>query len=92
MSVRANVHGLCTDLAGVASLLAQQVKAGLDEAETKDSLFGAWKVQLGNLFQLSQTDVKCLTEAVNDGPWSDEQKKQFAKLIAAAYVREEAVR
>ena len=82
-----DVGEIAQNLSDVSNLLEQQVKANLPRGETLVALFGSYKYQLEQLHSLSQQQVHRLTEAINEGPWENEQSKMLAKVVASGQAR-----
>ena len=69
------------DLSSLPMLLKAQETAGVQRAECVASMFTAWAARCHALPQLSAVDKTRLTLAIDDAPFSREQRAELAKLV-----------
>ena len=69
------------ELSGAKKLLAAQMKAGLDKDAILTGLFASTRARIESMSELSRQQITELTEMSNDGPWSDEQRKELANVM-----------
>ena len=76
------------ELQSAATLLHAQVEAGLDADETLEALFKSTKSRLGNIGDLGRAQTAELTQLINKGPWSPDQKRMLAAQLGDILVKE----
>ena len=72
---------LVGELAEVEMLLNAQVGAGLDRLNVLESLSRSWLDRLMQHPKLSTADKKIVTDAIRQGPWTEEQRKDLASAV-----------
>jgi hypothetical protein len=77
----ASPQEIAVDLADVGELLAAQVDAGLDRDEVLQSLYTSWAQRLSVAARLSPKGKTIVTNALQQGPWSAEHKKDLASIV-----------
>ena len=70
------------ELQSAATLLHAQVEAGLDADETLEALFKSTKSRLGNIGDLGRAQTAELTQLINKGPWSSDQRRMLAAELS----------
>jgi len=77
----ASPEEIAQELADVGELLTAQTDAGLDRTEVLQSLFNSWAGRLSMCARLSPKGKTIVTSAMQQGPWSADQKKDLASVI-----------
>ena len=70
------------ELQSAATLLHAQVEAGLDADETLEALFKSTKSRLGSVGDLGRSQTAELTQLINKGPWSADQRRMLAAELS----------
>lgn len=78
-----SLEDVIEDLKNSNSFLASQVKAGLGVDEVQDAMFHAWKSKLEQIEAASMLDRTALSDALDSGPWSTDQKTTLARVLSA---------
>lgn len=72
---------IATDLADVSELLSAQVGAGLNRDDVLLSLFNSWSQRLAGVARMQAKGKTLVTTAIQNGPWTPEQKKELASIV-----------
>ena len=72
---------IAADLADVSELLSAQVNAGLDHDNVLLSLFNSWAQRLSVVSRMAPKGKTLVTTAIQDGPWTPDQKKDLASIV-----------
>ena len=72
---------LVSDLKDVPELIHAQVSAGIDRDDVFMALFNAWVDRLHKHTKMRPKGKIMVTQAINDGPWTQLQKRDLASVL-----------
>ena len=75
------VEPFCQELRQVGELLCEQATAGLNRAETLDSLFEGKKTSLESFVGASASDKDMIVGAIRGGPWDTRQVVELVNTL-----------
>ena len=81
LSNMASPKEISDDLADARDLVAAQVNAGLDRDDVITSMFSSWVTRLSAYTRMPPKGKTMVTNAINAGPWTAEQKKDMASIL-----------
>ena len=76
-----SAEDLARELKDVAELIAAQVSAGMCRDDVMQTVFNSWASRLGSCAKFTPKAKTLLTEAVHNGPWNADQRKDLARVI-----------
>ena len=80
------VDGLTDDMKSVTQLVQSQIKAGMKEDDVKETMCRSWDSRLQQQKGLRDSHKSALTDAISEGPWTEQQKKLLAATVLASGV------
>jgi len=72
---------MCSELANVGELLEAQVSAGQSRADVIECLFRSWMSRLSTGPAAGAKQKAALTQAITNGPWTADQRKDLASAV-----------
>ena len=81
------VDGMVEDMKSVTKLVQSQVKAGMKEDDVTETMCRSWIGRLQQQHGLRDQHKSALTDAISEGPWTDQQKKLLASTVLASGVK-----
>ena len=76
-----SAEDLARELKDVTDLIAAQVSAGMCRDDVMQTVFNSWASRLGSCAKFTPKAKTLLTEAVHNGPWNADQRKDLARVI-----------
>ena len=76
-----DVGSIQVELAEVNDLVGSQVRAGLERDDVLEAVFRSWSERLSDLGPINTQAKGQLTQALQLGPWTSEQRKVLARTI-----------
>ena len=73
-----------SELEKACDLIDAQLAAGMDEADVKETLSRSYEARIAAYPSLRSEQKAALTVAINEGPWSSEQKRMLATAVLAS--------
>jgi len=81
------VDGMVDDMKAVTQLVKSQVAAGMKDDDVKETMCRSWIGRLQQQHGLRDHHKSALTDAISEGPWTDQQKKLLASTVLASGVK-----
>ena len=75
---------ILSELEKACDLITAQLAAGMDEADVKETLARSYEARIAAYPSLRSEQKAALTVAINEGPWSSEQKRMLATAVLAS--------
>ena len=83
-AIAKEIVSIVAELGELNDLVANQVSAGLDREDVLEAIFRSWSQRLSELGPINTQAKGQLTQALQLGPWSAEQRKILARSILMA--------
>ena len=81
MSHGLQVSDVASDLNDAHDLMKSQAEVGLEQDEILNAMFGDAIAKIRSITNISSKDKQMLTNAISQGPWTHDQKKQLATCV-----------